>query len=723
MSYYEDERKKRLRSYFILVSVIIVFLLFKLSQLLTDIEPFMAYEEITNGCLAHDVAKGNLLMGIFDYQARVYSGGTLISGILTIPFFLLFGHSIISLKLVPLLFGILILALWFNYLRDAFGLRTALFFALFFTFPSNLLCRVQLIAWGNHFESMFFTILTFLTVKKIVETENEAETKNWEWFFILGFISGLGIYFDYIHFITLLALAVIVLIVKRNLFKVKNILIYIPGFILGFSPWIGYRIYKSITEPESPLFFSYQFSKRIDSNFTLSNVLKRIYKITFSDIPASLQYRNINSSITSVSGYLILIISFVFASIFLMKLLRSRNFTVSNLFPVIFPLVFLFMFYFSGFYNYMLPEMEWYFVSKYRYFPPLLPFFYFFISWGTGKYLMDSKKIQAKFLSVIILSSIIFCGFFEGSSYIKPSKYLLGRIYKGYSYWELIPAYLSVPRNETTLNNIVRYLDDGDAAAYFSYIGEKLYGTFENDKDFIQKTASSRTEPLKYSLYTGIGEALYQKIEEYPEKIKDQIERLPEKYKEACYDGYFFAFSMTIPYQPSDDGKQVNWDVKRVLQIIEDINPLYRNAAYRGLGRAIMSREIFYTTSKLLSLEIVMPKCLSALKDVPDEGKDPIIEGYSFTFVSYWLEGMNKFVFMNDFSKNKDIPEMKKIISDNLRKIFLVTKNMEPAAMDSSLRGVADAIEENVTNPDFRNYLLNGFPQRQAEIIRKLLSA
>ena len=128
MSYHEDERKTRLRCYLILASVIIFFLLFKISQLLTDIEPFMAYEEITNGCLAHDVAKGNLLMGIFDYQAKVYSGGTLITGFFAIPFFLFFGQSIISLKLVPLLFGTFILALWFNFIKDAFGLRSALFF-------------------------------------------------------------------------------------------------------------------------------------------------------------------------------------------------------------------------------------------------------------------------------------------------------------------------------------------------------------------------------------------------------------------------------------------------------------------------------------------------------------------------------------------------------------------------------------------------------------------
>ena len=55
-------------------------------------------------------------MPLLDYQAYPHSGGTLVAGILTTPLFMLLGPSLISLKVLPLLFSLGTLLLWYFFL-------------------------------------------------------------------------------------------------------------------------------------------------------------------------------------------------------------------------------------------------------------------------------------------------------------------------------------------------------------------------------------------------------------------------------------------------------------------------------------------------------------------------------------------------------------------------------------------------------------------------------
>ena len=86
----------------ILAILIICFLLLRLSLLLTDIKHLEMDEEAVCGVLANDVMGNNIKLSTLDYQHMPYCGDTLIVSFIAIPFFFIFGSSIIALKLIPL---------------------------------------------------------------------------------------------------------------------------------------------------------------------------------------------------------------------------------------------------------------------------------------------------------------------------------------------------------------------------------------------------------------------------------------------------------------------------------------------------------------------------------------------------------------------------------------------------------------------------------------------
>ncbi len=90
----------------ILAILIICFLLLRLSLLLTDIKHLEMDEEAVCGVLANEVMSNNIRLSILDYQHVPWCGDTLVVSFVAIPFFLIFGNSIISLKLIPLCFSL-----------------------------------------------------------------------------------------------------------------------------------------------------------------------------------------------------------------------------------------------------------------------------------------------------------------------------------------------------------------------------------------------------------------------------------------------------------------------------------------------------------------------------------------------------------------------------------------------------------------------------------------
>lgn len=97
--------------------------------------------------------------------ARVYdnAAGQLLTGLLAVPCYALFGPTYLALKLVPLLLGALALTAVWAGVRAAVDTRAATAAGLMFALAPTTLTKYSLMASGNHFETITFTALALWT--------------------------------------------------------------------------------------------------------------------------------------------------------------------------------------------------------------------------------------------------------------------------------------------------------------------------------------------------------------------------------------------------------------------------------------------------------------------------------------------------------------------------------------------------------------------------------
>ena len=119
--------------------LIVVVLLFLGVRLLYPVlfappRTFVDPEDLVRGTLAYDLIHG-LKVPFWDYLADYYSGGSVVVGIVTVPFFLLIGPSLFALRVVAVLVSLAVLLVWCTFVARNFEPRAALFTALFFVLP------------------------------------------------------------------------------------------------------------------------------------------------------------------------------------------------------------------------------------------------------------------------------------------------------------------------------------------------------------------------------------------------------------------------------------------------------------------------------------------------------------------------------------------------------------------------------------------------------------
>ncbi len=108
---------------FVLIILICLFILVRLTVLLSCMDKLSDLEELYHGTIAHEIISGPAipLWEYLDYKVEYFPGGSLTAGILAVPFFLIFGHTYTALKLVGLTFALGTFILWFIFLKEFFN--------------------------------------------------------------------------------------------------------------------------------------------------------------------------------------------------------------------------------------------------------------------------------------------------------------------------------------------------------------------------------------------------------------------------------------------------------------------------------------------------------------------------------------------------------------------------------------------------------------------------
>src|SRR5213594_2970331 len=190
-------------------------------------------DELRVGTMAQELVTG-LKMPFTEYRGSNWMLGTLVMGALASGFFLLFGPTLFALKLAPLLLFTFALAFWYWTIRRAAGERVAGYFALLFCFSPPLLTAYSVAAPGGHGESLLFSALTVFLLFRMLSDERGSPAFP----ALLGLTAGVGLWFDYIYGLTLLATLGFWLWHGKGKFWRPGVLWFALGFLVSFSPWI-----------------------------------------------------------------------------------------------------------------------------------------------------------------------------------------------------------------------------------------------------------------------------------------------------------------------------------------------------------------------------------------------------------------------------------------------------------------------------------------------------
>jgi len=753
-----EDKKKRI---IFLVGIIFLFSFLRLSVLLTNIDQIFAYEERTNGCIAKDIISREVKMPLFDYQAYPHSGGTLVAGILTTPLFMFLGPSLISLKVLPFLFSLGTLLLWYFFLIKYADKEAAIIFSLLFTLSSPFYTKISLIAWGNHCESNFFAVLSIYIFFNIFFKEGKRSLKS-VYLLILGLLSGFSLYFSYIYLITLITIFIFWMIFykEKSFFLKRKFPLYLFGGILGFSPWIAYNLYQS--KFKTLKLFSEIFIERIDYKYNMLHLIKKFYQILLQDIPKSHGFEMISWKGIDLSSYLyhlLFIISFLILFFHCAKWLikwkrfthdlslreakrrsnppfykerewgnfgdchslRARNDNESNrlfqkpaqdvlieFLPIAYIAIFLFIFTFSGFYNPKLTELEWFHVSKYRYYAPLYPVMFLTIALGLRIAWKKTDNILCKGLITLSLLFLIILGLFSNLEQIKFSHFGKGFVLKGYHYDELLPRYISLRGdNFKKINYLIGRIDKEYIPEYYELIGIDFGKIFKENIAEEVKVIEGIKPDYRHYLYSGIGRACISIFGDDFNRSIELIKKLPDDYRDFCYEGLSYeALIQFHKYSSLDKGWASEWDISKVLDLIKKVDERHKKACYLGLGRGIMAFEFYYAESRRHLFSDLVWKSSKAIKEIENQYKEYCYQGIG---MEYGRKVLGYFFAQSYFQPEQGYGLENKFYSEALnREINRILKGDKTLAKENRenyYEGVRMAVLENFKDERVKNFI------------------
>lgn len=194
-------------------------------------------EELYRGTIARELVNG-LRLPFIEYRADDYSGGSLVIGAVAAGFFLLFGPTVLALKLAPLSLFTLAVLFWYWTVRRASGDRVARLTGVLFCLSPPMFTAYSVTAMGYHSESIVFTALSVCLLFKMLSEDSSP----WWVPGMLGLTAGVGLWFAYVYGLTLLAM-LLFLVWHRPWKFLRPLLTWgLLGFLIGFSPWIAINL-------------------------------------------------------------------------------------------------------------------------------------------------------------------------------------------------------------------------------------------------------------------------------------------------------------------------------------------------------------------------------------------------------------------------------------------------------------------------------------------------
>ncbi len=485
-----------------------LFILLRLTVLLSGGLHAFEDEELYRGTIGREVING-LKMPLLDYQADHYSGGSLLVGAASAPFFLLFGPSLFSLKLSPLLFALMTLLVLWNFMKRNFGFSAAVLAALLFVFAPPSFVRLSLVAMGFHSESILFTILSFHFFYVYFYGGRKPL-----FLFLFGVASGLGFWFCHIAIIAPFSCILAWLVQdSRSLSSRRNVMTLGMGGLVGLAPWIFYNLthgfeglgfilkvllrFRGHSGGLEPSAFSFDFN--------------RLFLLVFRAVPMSFAFedvwflpRNITGLVYSVA--LLFLVAPIYFFGFKGLFMKEKDHAQSTLLPLLLmPPVFIAVYWLSSVEINAVTESNLFylFFDDCRYFIPL---HFSLLMLGAIAAVRGKGRW---FFSILIVFGLYGL---SGISFVEPWGSVLR--YKGYSYAQLgsIRGHIwpkHYPSFESYLKDLNRYrMPDRYYVSWYSFYGlqfEKDLASREKVKRLMDAVPPSLMPQIVQGIGYGIG--------------------------------------------------------------------------------------------------------------------------------------------------------------------------------------------------------------------------
>ena len=217
----------------------IVFVMWRLAFLAWS-EYIYDEEEAKTGSISVILMDGPKLP-ILEHQPGDYEGGTLLFGILAIPFMWIVGKPYLGLKLLALTTSLLLALFSVLWIRKLAGNVAAWFCAVLWLCAVPYILQVGFIPWGNYAETAMLTVITFYLLHTILFERK----RGWWRFALLGLFFGIGTWMHYGYMVTGAVCLLIWFLADARLFFTGRFLATIAGGIVGFLPWIIYNVTHS----------------------------------------------------------------------------------------------------------------------------------------------------------------------------------------------------------------------------------------------------------------------------------------------------------------------------------------------------------------------------------------------------------------------------------------------------------------------------------------------
>jgi len=208
----------------------LAYLLCSALHILWDLHGALHWEEALQPSAALLLADGFSLKRLVLYQYTPFCGGCTVEALLFLPLGRLLDGALVGWKLVPLGFGLAILAMVYRWARAVGGRAAGLSAGTVLVLAPSYYQLVRVRGWGNHFESAVFVLallgLWVLWVRR-----------GGRWLaFAIGLVAGLGFWFCYSTAFVLPVLALLALWVRPRRFLL-DLGAGLPGLVLGLLPW------------------------------------------------------------------------------------------------------------------------------------------------------------------------------------------------------------------------------------------------------------------------------------------------------------------------------------------------------------------------------------------------------------------------------------------------------------------------------------------------------